>query len=74
MRRKEYADDYRYFPEPDLVPIVLTDAYIEEICADFARAAPAATKGAMSKNLASRTHQPSCWQVKRSLPTISRKL
>lgn len=31
MRRKERADDYRYFPEPDLVPIVLTDAYIEEI-------------------------------------------
>ncbi|MBA3722856.1 MAG: Asp-tRNA(Asn)/Glu-tRNA(Gln) amidotransferase subunit GatB [Parachlamydiaceae bacterium] len=31
MRRKETADDYRYFPEPDLVPILLTDAYIEEI-------------------------------------------
>ncbi|MGE4573152.1 Asp-tRNA(Asn)/Glu-tRNA(Gln) amidotransferase subunit GatB [Parachlamydia sp.] len=31
MRTKESADDYRYFPEPDLVPIVLTDAYIEEI-------------------------------------------
>lgn len=31
MRRKERADDYRYFPEPDLVPILLTDAYIEEI-------------------------------------------
>lgn len=31
MRRKECADDYRYFPEPDLVPIILTDAYIEEI-------------------------------------------
>jgi len=31
MRRKETADDYRYFPEPDLVPIVLTDAYIEDI-------------------------------------------
>ncbi|MEI8364998.1 MAG: Asp-tRNA(Asn)/Glu-tRNA(Gln) amidotransferase subunit GatB [Parachlamydiaceae bacterium] len=31
MRRKEQADDYRYFPEPDLVPIVLTEAYIEEI-------------------------------------------
>lgn len=30
MRRKETADDYRYFPEPDLVPIILTDAYIEE--------------------------------------------
>ncbi len=31
MRRKESADDYRYFPEPDLVPILLTDAYIDEI-------------------------------------------
>lgn len=31
MRRKETAEDYRYFPEPDLVPIILTDAYIEEI-------------------------------------------
>lgn len=31
MRRKEAADDYRYFPEPDLLPIVLTPAYIEKI-------------------------------------------
>lgn len=31
MRRKEAADDYRYFPEPDLVPIVLSDSEIEEI-------------------------------------------
>lgn len=31
MRRKEFAEDYRYFPEPDLVPIVLTNEYIEEI-------------------------------------------
>lgn len=31
MRRKEDADDYRYFPEPDLVPIILTDQYIEEV-------------------------------------------
>lgn len=31
MRRKEHADDYRYFPEPDLVPIILTDVYINEI-------------------------------------------
>lgn len=31
MRSKERAEDYRYFPEPDLVPIILTDAYIEEV-------------------------------------------
>jgi aspartyl-tRNA(Asn)/glutamyl-tRNA(Gln) amidotransferase subunit B len=31
MRQKEEADDYRYFPEPDLPPIVLSDTYIEEI-------------------------------------------
>lgn len=31
MRRKESADDYRYFPEPDLVPVILTAEYIEEV-------------------------------------------
>ncbi len=31
MRAKEELNDYRYFPEPDLPPLVLTDEYIEEI-------------------------------------------
>ena len=31
MRTKESAEDYRYFPEPDLVPIVLSPEYIEGI-------------------------------------------
>ncbi|MFC1698442.1 Asp-tRNA(Asn)/Glu-tRNA(Gln) amidotransferase subunit GatB [Candidatus Omnitrophota bacterium] len=31
MRSKEQAHDYRYFPEPDLVPFVLDDEYIQKI-------------------------------------------
>ena len=31
MRSKEYAHDYRYFPEPDLVPLKLDPAWIESI-------------------------------------------
>ena len=31
MRSKEDAHDYRYFPEPDLAPIVLSDEYIESL-------------------------------------------
>jgi aspartyl-tRNA(Asn)/glutamyl-tRNA(Gln) amidotransferase subunit B len=31
MRTKEYAHDYRYFPEPDLMPVVVSDAMLEEI-------------------------------------------
>lgn len=31
MRKKETAEDYRYFPEPDLVPLVLTQEYVDKI-------------------------------------------
>ncbi len=31
MRSKEDAQDYRYFPDPDLVPIVITDEWINEV-------------------------------------------
>jgi aspartyl-tRNA(Asn)/glutamyl-tRNA(Gln) amidotransferase subunit B len=30
MRSKEHAHDYRYFPEPDLLPVVLGEAQVEE--------------------------------------------
>jgi len=31
MRSKEEAHDYRYFPDPDLVPVVISDDWIEEV-------------------------------------------
>ena len=31
LRDKEEANDYRYFPDPDLAPFVLSDTYINEI-------------------------------------------
>jgi aspartyl-tRNA(Asn)/glutamyl-tRNA(Gln) amidotransferase subunit B len=35
QRSKEDAHDYRYFPDPDLPPVVLDDAYIENIKKDI---------------------------------------
>jgi len=31
MRSKEVANDYRYFPEPDLLPVVIDDTFIEAV-------------------------------------------
>jgi len=31
MRSKEEANDYRYFPDPDLLPVVLEDDFLEEL-------------------------------------------
>jgi len=31
MRSKEFANDYRYFPEPDLLPVILEKGFIDSI-------------------------------------------
>lgn len=35
QRSKENADDYRYMPDPDIPPIIITDAYVETIKAEM---------------------------------------
>jgi aspartyl-tRNA(Asn)/glutamyl-tRNA(Gln) amidotransferase subunit B len=31
MRSKEVANDYRYFPEPDLLPVIIDEAFIQSV-------------------------------------------
>ena len=35
QRSKEYAEDYRYFPEPDLPPLVIDQAWVDEVLAEM---------------------------------------
>ena len=72
LRSKEEAHDYRYFPEPDLVPVAPTEEMLER-----ARAAlpelPAAARGAAGARPrpAGRT-RPGCWPSGPSWATSSR--
>ena len=35
LRSKEFAHDYRYFPEPDLVPLIATADFVDEVRAEM---------------------------------------
>jgi len=35
MRSKEEANDYRYFPDPDLLPVIIEQSYIDQIVAEM---------------------------------------
>jgi aspartyl-tRNA(Asn)/glutamyl-tRNA(Gln) amidotransferase subunit B len=40
MRSKEEANDYRYFPDPDLLPVVIEDAFLVEVRATLPELPP----------------------------------
>ena len=61
MRSKEDAQDYRYFPEPDLVPIVISDEWIAEIQSSVPRSWSATTERLIFHVT-----------MQRSLPTLKR--
>ena len=48
QRRKEEAADYRYFPEPDLVPVVVDAAWLERMRAEMGEL-PAAQRTRLAK-------------------------
>ncbi len=35
MRSKEYAHDYRYFPEPDLMPVLVSEEWLESLSSEI---------------------------------------
>jgi aspartyl-tRNA(Asn)/glutamyl-tRNA(Gln) amidotransferase subunit B len=47
MRSKEYAHDYRYFPEPDLMPVVISREQVEAAIAGAAAGAARAVREAV---------------------------
>ena len=60
MRSKEEAHDYRYFPEPDLPPLVVGATWIEEVRRVAARAARRRGAGASSRSTACPTTTRAC--------------
>jgi len=40
MRSKEEANDYRYFPDPDLLPVVIEDSFLETVRAGLPELPP----------------------------------
>lgn len=55
LRSKEFAHDYRYFPEPDLLPLVLDEAFINEIKTEMVEL-PDAKKSRFIKDLGLTTY------------------
>ena len=72
LRSKEEAHDYRYFPEPDLVPVAPTEEMLER-----ARAAlpelPAERAERFESDLGSPPTRPGCWRSAPSWATSSRR-
>jgi aspartyl-tRNA(Asn)/glutamyl-tRNA(Gln) amidotransferase subunit B len=71
MRGKEEAHDYRYFPDPDLLPVVLPDDFVEQLKATLPEL-PDKKKARFMAEYGSRPTTPACWSPSARPPTISR--
>ena len=56
LRSKEEAHDYRYFPEPDMVPFSFDDAYVERDRASACRSCRTRARSASSRDLGLPAH------------------
>ena len=60
MRSKEDAHDYRYFPEPDLMPLEIDDAWIERVKREMPELPDATARSASSPSTGCPTTTPAC--------------
>ena len=72
MRSKEEAHDYRYFPDPDLLPLVLDRAWVEELARAACPNCPTPRRRASSPTTSSRRTMRACSVPSRRAPIISR--
>ena len=72
MRNKEEAHDYRYFPDPDLLPLELTARYVDELKGASAGAA-GREEGALHARLRLPATTPACWSASARPPSSSRR-
>ena len=50
MRSKEEANDYRYFPDPDLLPLEIDEAFIDAVARDACRSCPMRRRSASPRD------------------------
>ena len=73
MRSKEEAHDYRYFPDPDLLPLELTQAYVDALKKDLPELPDEKKARFMQRVQAFRPTTPACWWPSARAPTSSRQ-
>ena len=72
MRSKEEAHDYRYFPDPDLLPLELTQAEVDALKAQLPEL-PDEKKARFVRETGFRPTTPTCWSPSARPPTFSRR-
>ena len=72
MRSKEEAHDYRYFPDPDLLPLELSPSLVNELRSGLPEL-PDCKKARFMREYALSDTMQVCWSPSPTDPTISRR-
>ena len=72
MRTKEEAHDYRYFPDPDLLPLELSPSLVEDLAAHLPEL-PDDKKARFMREYGLSAMTPTCWWPSARRPSISKR-